>query len=297
MAAVATSLGTPASVAASASTRSGVILAVGAENEYANVLSQVGGKYVVVSAILKNPNTDPHAFEASPTVAEEIGHAQLIVQNGAGYDVFMNKIESASPNRSRQVIVAEEVLGLAASTANPHLWYSPRTMPAVATVIARDLTRLDPSHASYFKYRLQSFVTSLQPWLRAITAFKQKYAGTPVAVSEPVADDLLKAMGLKILTPFVFQADVMNGVDPAPEDIALEEGYLTKHQAKVFCYNQQVVDSLTSTIKDIALSATVPVVGVYETMPTPGYSYQSWMLAEVAAIQRAVARGRSTEHL
>jgi zinc/manganese transport system substrate-binding protein len=39
------------------------------------------------------------------------------------------------------------------------------------------------------------------------------------------------------------------------------------------------------------------VVGVYETMPTPGYDYQSWMEAEVAAIRGAVEHGTSTEHL
>ena len=43
--------------------------AVGAENEYANVISQIGGRYVTVSAIESNPNTDPHTFEASPSVA------------------------------------------------------------------------------------------------------------------------------------------------------------------------------------------------------------------------------------
>jgi zinc/manganese transport system substrate-binding protein len=89
----------------------------------------------------------------------------------------------------------------------------------------------------------------------------------------------------------------MNGVDPAPEDISLESGFLTTHKVKVFCYNEQVVDSLTSSMKATAQSAGVPVVGVYETMPTPGYDYQTWMLAEVAAIQAAVTRDKSTEHL
>ena len=42
-----------------------VINAIGAENEYANVLGQIGGHYVHVSSILNNPNTDPHTFEAS----------------------------------------------------------------------------------------------------------------------------------------------------------------------------------------------------------------------------------------
>ena len=41
----------------------------------------------------------------------------------------------------------------------------------------------------------------------------------------------------------------------------------------------------------------MPVVGVYETMPTPGYDFQSWMLAEVNAIQKAVTAAISTEHL
>jgi zinc/manganese transport system substrate-binding protein len=284
-------------IEAGAGTRSGVIVAVGAENEYANVLSQIGGMYIKVSAILKDPNTDPHTFEASPSIAEEISRAQLIVQNGVGYDGFMNKIEAASPNSTRKVVVAQHVLDLPSDTPNPHLWYSPKTMPAVARVIAKDLARLDPRHAAYFQRNLATFDASLQPWLRAIAAFKATYPGTRVAVTEPVADYLLKAMGMHILTPFVFQADIMNGVDPAPEDISLEEGFFTKHEARVFCYNQQVVDSLTSTIKQTALSAKVPVVGVYETMPTPGYDYQTWMLAEVTAIEAAITHHRSTEKL
>ena len=38
------------------------------------------------------------------------------------------------------------------------------------------------------------------------------------------------------------------------------------------------------------------MVGVYETMPT-GYSYQSWMLAEVHALQKAITGKVSTEKL
>ena len=89
----------------------------------------------------------------------------------------------------------------------------------------------------------------------------------------------------------------MNGVDPAPEDVTLEDGFFTKHQVKVFAYNQQVVDPLTTSIRTTAERAGVPVVGVYETMPTPGYDYQTWMLAEVKAIEAAVTHKVSTEHL
>lgn len=275
----------------------GVIQAIGAESQYANVLSQLGGKDIHVSAILNNPASDPHTFEASTSVAEEVSQAQLIVQNGVGYDTFMNTIEAASPSSSRKVLVVQDVLGLPTSTSNPHLWYSPRTMPAVARSITADLVALQPSHAPYFRANLSTFLASLKPWLAAIASFKATYRDTPVAVTEPVSDYLLQAMGTQIQTPFVFQADVMNGVDPSPEDISLVDGLFTNRKVKVFCYNEQVVDALTISMRQAAISSGIPVVAVYETMPTPGYDYQTWMLAEVAAIQAAVAIGTSTQHL
>jgi zinc/manganese transport system substrate-binding protein len=280
-----------------ASVPPGVIRAVAAENEYANVLSQIGGRYVQVTALLDDPNTDPHAFETSPGVAEDVALAQLVVQNGVGYDNFMGRIESASPSATRRVIVAQHVLGLPTDTPNPHLWYDPRTMPAVARVMAADLSAIQPAHAGYFTANLSTFTSSLAPLDAAIAAFRAHHAGTPVATTEPVADYLLTAMGMNDLTPFGFQADIMNGVDPTPQDITLEDGLFTAHRVKVFCYNQQVVDSLTTSFRRTATAAGVPVVGVYETMPTPGYDYQSWMLAEVRAITAAVTSGVSTERL
>src|SRR5579872_1162485 len=280
-----------------AASAAGTINAIGAENEYANVLSQIGGRYVSVSSILNNPNTDPHTFESSPKVAREVSAAQLVVQNGVGYDDWVKKVESASSHAGRKVIVVQQLLGLPDTTPNPHLWYMPKTMPLVAKAIGDDLSSLEPSHAAYFRANVQKFDTSLTPWLDAIAAFKARYGGVPVATTEPVAVYLLEAMGADNLTPFAFQADVMNGVDPPPQDISLENGFFTHHQVKVFCYNQQVVDALTTSIRQNAEQARVPVVGVYETMPTSGYDYQSWMLAEVNDIQRAIVQGASTEHL
>jgi zinc/manganese transport system substrate-binding protein len=65
----------------------------------------------------------------------------------------------------------------------------------------------------------------------------------------------------------------------------------------VFAYNQQVTSSLTKSYLELAGRNGVPVVGVYETMPTPGYTYQSWMLAEVTAFEKAVTDKVSTQTL
>jgi zinc/manganese transport system substrate-binding protein len=275
----------------------GVVVAVGAENEYANVIQQVGGKYVQVSAIMSNPNTDPHTFEASPSVARLVSSAQLVVQNGVGYDTFMNTIEDAVPSGARKVITVQDLLGLPDSTPNPHLWYKPGTMTAVAGAIAADLGALLPAHAAYFKANAAAFGRSLQAWTDAIASFRAKYPDTPVATTEPVADYMLQAAGADNRTPWAFQADIMNGTDPSAQDVAIERNLFIQHQVKVFVYNQQVTDSLTESFITLAHQNGIPVLGVYETMPTPGYDYQSWMLTEVQDLQKAVADRVSTEHL
>jgi zinc/manganese transport system substrate-binding protein len=274
-----------------------VIQAVGAENQYADVIAQVGGRYVHARAIMSNPNTDPHTFEASAAVAREVSDARLVVQNGLGYDAFMGKIEAASPTVSRQVIVVQALRKLPDNTPNPHLWYDPQTMPVVARAVAADLAAIAPAHAAYFRENAARFVASLNPWLQAIAAFKRRYPATPVATTEPVGDDLLAAAGTDDLTPFRLQAEIMNGTDPAPQYVALEDSLLSGHKVKVFVYNTQVTDSLTGSFLAAAKKAGIPVVGVYETMPTPGYDYQSWMAAEMRALTAAVAQRTSTEHL
>jgi zinc/manganese transport system substrate-binding protein len=275
----------------------GSIVAVGAESEYANVISQVGGRYVSVSAIMSSPQSDPHAFEASASVAQTVSAAKLIVQNGLGYDDFMAKVEAAAPSSSRRVIDVQKLLGLPDSTPNPHLWYSPRTMPAVANAVAGDLSELAPAHAAYFRANARSFDRSLQPWLRSLRDFSRRHPNTSVATTEPVADDMLEAAGIRNLTPFSLQADIMNGTDPAPQSIAVQNGLLSGRVVKAIVYNQQVTDTLTQSFLDRARRAGIPVVGAYETMPTPGYDYQSWMMAELAALERAVAARASTPSL
>jgi zinc/manganese transport system substrate-binding protein len=201
------------------------------------------------------------------------------------------------PGSGRQVVDVPQLLGRPDSTPNPHLWYDPATMPKVADAIAADLAAIQPAHAAYFKANAKAFIASLAPWDNAIAAFKKAYAGVPVATTEPVADYMLEAAGADNLTPWTFQADIMNGVDPSPQVLAEQKALFTDHKVKVFLYNQQVTDPLTESLITLADQNHIPVVGVYETMPVPGYDYQTWMLSEVQDLRKAVADKISTEHL
>ena len=202
------------------------IVAVGAENEYANVIGQVGGKYVQVNAIMSNPNTDPHTFEASPSVAREVSAAQLVVQNGVGYDTFMNTIENAAPNPARKVIVVQDLLGLPTDTPNPHLWYKPSTMPAVANAIAAP-GRPPARPRRLLQGRRGRFVGSLSAW--ATRSPHSQVPGHAGGRDRAGGHFILQPDGADNLTPFAFQADIMNGTDPSAQDVAVER---TVHPAQ-----------------------------------------------------------------
>src|SRR5271156_4551613 len=108
---------------------------------------------------------------------------------------------------------------------------------------------------------------------------------------------MLQAAGCDNMTPWALRADIMNGTDPSAQDVAVQRNLFTQHKVKVFLYNQQVTDSLTESFISLAQANGIPVVGVYETMPVPGFDYQSWMVAEGQDLQKAVTSKVSSEHL
>ena len=116
----------------------GKIAVVAAENFYGDVARQIGRDRVSVISILNSPDQDPHLFEVSPAVIRQVAAAQIVVYNGADYDPWMERLLKVTPRAGRAVIAAA-ALGNKTSGDNPHLWYDPATMPAVASALAAAL--------------------------------------------------------------------------------------------------------------------------------------------------------------
>ncbi|MEY8763586.1 MULTISPECIES: metal ABC transporter solute-binding protein, Zn/Mn family [Clostridium] len=272
------------------------IQAVGAENEYADVIKQIGGEYVSVTSIMNNLSADPHSYESNTKDANAVSKAELIVQNGIGYDDFMNKLESGSSNSKRTVIDVGKSLGYSKNTPNPHLWYDPKVMPKVAKLIAENLEKQNPDQKKYFEDRLTKFNNSMKGYTDVLNEIKKNYSKAGVAVTEPVADYMLNAAGVDTKTPWTFQTAVMNGTDPSPQDVKMQQDLLKNKKVKVFLYNQQAVDDAAKNQLKIARANKVPVVGVYETMP-PKHNYQTWMEDEAKNLLKALKNGVSTEKM
>ncbi|MCH4209463.1 metal ABC transporter solute-binding protein, Zn/Mn family [Bifidobacterium sp.] len=274
----------------------GKIVVLSAENEYGDVAQQIGGSHVTVTSIISDPNADPHDFEAKPSDARQIAAAKIVIANGVGYDDWLDKMLKSHSSSDRTVISAQQVLGLPDDTPNPHLWYKPETMPAVASALAATLTRLDPSNAKDYASNLQTFDTSAQKYWNALDTFKSTYPNVSVAATEPVANYLLDNAKVNIKTPWTLQTDIMNGQDPSAQDSATQMQLFNGKQVTAFVYNEQVVSDLTKKYLAAAKANGIPIVAAYETMPTKMH-YVDWMLAELKALTQAASSKTSTDSI
>lgn len=275
----------PASSGNFPSNNASAIRVVAAENFYGDIAHQLGGSQVNVVSLLSNPNADPHEYESNTAAAKAVAGAQLVIENGLGYDAFMDKLLAASPNQNRIVINAGDLAGRKLGD-NPHIWYNPSWMSRVADRVSATLQQLEPGNTQQFATRNQQFKASLTPLTEEMAAIKAKDGGAHLTQSEAVFGYMGKALGLQI-DDGAFQHAIEEGTDPSAQAVAQIEGELKQHQVKALLYNTQATEPITTNLEHLASQEHIPVVGVSETEP-PGMTYQQWMLRQLDSLQKAL---------
>lgn len=260
---------------------------VAAENFYGDIAQQIGGAEVTVASILSNPDQDPHLFEASPSVAREISAARVVIYNGIDYDPWMEKLIGAARSAKRESIVVAELVGRKPGD-NPHIWYDPTTMLALARNLTGTLAAEDPSHKEMYAQRLQQFERSVKPIAAKLDELRGRFAGMPVTATEPVFGCVFDALGMEVKNQS-FQLAVMNNTEPSASDVAALEDDLKRRSVKLFVYNSQATDPIADRMRKLASEAGVPVVGATETEPR-GKNYQAWILSELDAVDHALSK-------
>jgi zinc/manganese transport system substrate-binding protein len=263
---------------------------VAAENFWGDITKQIGGDHVKVTSVISDPNADPHLYESDAKTAAAVNNADLVIVNGLGYDDFMDKLLSASPNQNRKVLTAADAIGISGPDANPHIWYDIAKVPEVGSAIATQLGALAPDHAATFTANAKRFSDSLAPINAAIANIKTKYLGAPVGYTERVPGYVIQAAGLKLVTPVTFARAIEDGNDPSPGDNAVMDTAVSTKAMKVLLYNEQTDSPAIEALKKLAQQSGVPIVGVTETQPPTDPTFQAWQLRQLNEITAALGQ-------
>jgi zinc/manganese transport system substrate-binding protein len=281
----------PAGPGAPAGTR---VRVVAAENFWGSIARQLGGTRASVKSIIVNPNADPHSYEPTAQDARTMAGADMAIVNGLGYDNWAPQLLEASPQDGRVVLNVGDLLGLKEG-ANPHRWYFPKDVYAVAGQIAADYSRLDPRDAAYFsqqRQRLQSAGLARYDELRS--EIRARYTGVPVGYSESIFQGLGEDLGLRLMTPYSFTKAIAEGTDVTARGKEAVDAQASAHQIKVWVFNSQNVTPDVQRVNQIAQRQGIPIATITETLTPVSATFQQWQVAQLEGLQRALrqATGR-----
>lgn len=284
-----------ASPATQALSRGGrVVTVVAAENFWGSIASQIGGRHARVISIISNPNTDPHSYEPSALDARSVAGAQLVIENGIGYDPWAARLLAAG-QAAQTVLNVGTTLGLA-DGANPHRWYNPADVQQIVRQLVADFSRLDPADSAYFARQRAHFDTSgLREYRSLIKAIGRKFGGAPVGASESIFAMLAPALRLRLFTPYSFLKAISEGGEVSAVDKLTIDHQISHHLIKIYVYNSQNVTPDVQAQIRAARAAHIPVTTITETLAPPQDSYQAWQDRQLRGIEAALAKAAAQE--
>lgn len=268
------------------------ISVVASTNVYASVAEQLvrglpPGR-VAVTAILADPALDPHEYEASARNELAVSRADLLLENGGGYDDFVQTLARAAGVRPPTIDAVQVSAHRDDADLNEHVWYDLPTVGSVAQQVTAFLLAHDRRDAAVLRRNAAEFAAGLRRLESAAARLHGQHEGAGVAITEPVPLYLLRACGLVNRTPPEFSNAIEQGTDASPRVLQATLELFRAHRVQLLVYNEQTAGPQTDEVLAAARSSGVPVVGVTETLPAQ-LTYLSWMGGILRQISAALA--------
>ena len=294
---------------------------VASTNVYGQLASQIGGDRVEVTSLIDSAEKDPHGYEATARDRLAVQKADLVIENGGGYDAFMQELIEGS---DAVVITAaefshdypdavvddhdehadehgdehaegtehgDEGAGHEGHSHiegfNEHVWFDVHTVSHVAEQIAADLTEIDPAGKAEYAAAAEKLAADLEGIEGELHALHEKLEGTPVFITEPLPGALAAAAGLDDVAPDGFASAVEEGNEVAPATLLESLSLVEDGEVRAVLANAQTGGGETSRIEDAAKTAGIPVVTFHELLEAD-QSYAEWMRTAISDLAAAL---------
>lgn len=299
----------------------GTITVVASTNVYGDIAATIGGDRVDVQSIITSASQDPHSYEASARDRLTVQKADLVIENGGGYDAFIDTLlqDAKDPHVVTAVEYSHDFPGNEGHSDeahsdeahadeaehdhaedeagheghdhiegfNEHVWFDPHTMVHVVEAIADELTALDPDGAKEFAANAADLTADLEGFETELATLKTDAPDVSVFITEPLPGYLAAAAGFTDITPEGFAESVEEGTDVAPAVLLQALDVIGSGQVTALLTNAQTGGSETQRVETAAKDAGIPVVAFTELLED-GSSYSEWMSDAIQSLAAAV---------
>jgi zinc/manganese transport system substrate-binding protein/manganese/iron transport system substrate-binding protein len=159
LAALVTALGCGTKPAPSASGKPRVVATFSVLNDFVRIVA--GDRVEIVTLV--GPDGDAHEFQPTPQDIAAIGKADLVFENGAGFETnWFDKAYAASGAKGKRVKTAEGLTLLeGAGEPDPHVWHDPHNAMHMIDKVRDGLCELDPPNAAAYRANAELYLKQL----------------------------------------------------------------------------------------------------------------------------------------
>jgi manganese/iron transport system substrate-binding protein len=132
-----------------------------------SMVEGVGGEHVSVKNIVP-VGASPETFEPAPQDVATVADAQVLVENGAGLETWLDRLLRDAGGRSLHIVIG--AAGLPVKNDNPHLWMDPVYAKHYVAEIRDALIAVDPANANDYRRNADAYDRQLDDLIARIRA-------------------------------------------------------------------------------------------------------------------------------
>lgn len=173
----------------------------------ADMTRAVGGTHIELTNMV-GPDSDAHTYETTPDDARAVRKAQLIVENGLGFEPWLDRLVKSSESPALVIQASHGVIPRRLeedghAIPDPHAWNNLANADLYIGNIARALATLDPANATDYQRNAAAYLVQAH----ALLAEAKRMLGSlpadrrSLVTSHDAFGYLGQAYGLALLAP------------------------------------------------------------------------------------------------
>jgi zinc transport system substrate-binding protein len=251
---------------------------------------RVGQEHVEVLN-LTAPGAEPHDFDPSPQDFVQLENSQVFVYNGAGLEIWLDKL---SPEIKQKVIMVNASEGVSLlpgseedQKLDPHVWLDPVSASQEVTNITEALSSADPSHKDFYQKNATDYLKQLSDLDAQFRTGLAECQSRNIVTSHNAFQYLAQRYNLNVLSLSGLSPDE----EPTPKKLAEVVEFVKQHQVKYIFFETLVSPKLSETIAQETGAKTIafnPLEGLTEDEIAQGKNYISVQRDNLVALRTAL---------
>ena len=185
----------------------------------------IAGNNVALTTMV-GPDSNTHEFEPAPSDNVKLADADLIIENGLGFEAWLDNLYTASGSKAVRIVASEgitprEMDENGQKEADPHIWQNPLNAIQMVKNVEAALSKADAAHADGYRKNAAAYIKQLQGLDAEVSAEVDKLSKDQrkIVTSHDALGYFAERYGFEVIGSVIQSLSTEAG-EPSAQDIA-----------------------------------------------------------------------------